>query len=440
MQDTPTNEQPPENVRPPRSKVRLTFIIALWLVIVLLLIAIFSPVRDVVINRFLTGVPTPTPTLVAGDNLFYIQATPKGTISIDGRTLTNVPDPNSGQRPLQLAYGKHNIVWQVAPFSPISCVVSIPSSITNQCSDESITQSPNGSNVRLITFNASLNNLPSAPRNALIHTLQDTLNTLQSTSIVQPGEHYLLASSSGLNVTTTATQLLKATLHFNLDTNQVANRPCISYGEDVCSYNGQNCLQFCTIQVQKFPGIAPDMQPPTDGWTALALFYPTWTYTTASGQIIAQNQPDTSSSSIGTDHSIELHLTWDSKGWHASLLSTGAGSFLGGIPTIADPICTPLNDLVSSLIAYVDPSAAPGVSIHWGLLAGPNHADGCLGVAASTNTSNATLAQSALFLYRCGILIAVNPLAHHYFPSLPVANAYEQGIAQSIAARYPSLA
>ncbi len=295
MQEDINNTQPPENDRPPRSKGRLTFIIALWLVIVLLLVAIFSPVRDVVINRFLVVAPTPTATLVSGDNLFYIQALPKGTISIDGQTLKSVPDPSSGQRPLQLSRGRHNIVWQAQPFAPISCVVSIPSTITNQCSDESITQSPSGSNVRLITFNASLNNLPSTPRNALIHTLQDTLNTLQSTSIVQPGEHYLYTSPSGSVSTRIATQQLRATLHFNLDTNPAAKRTCTSIsGEDICANNGQNCISFCTLQVNTYPGTPPGTQAPTEGWTVLALFYPTWTYTTASGQIIAQNQPDSS--------------------------------------------------------------------------------------------------------------------------------------------------
>ncbi|MEO9059740.1 MAG: hypothetical protein ABI396_16325, partial [Ktedonobacteraceae bacterium] len=150
------NEKPPENDRPPRNKARLTFTVTLSLVIVLLLVALFSPVRDVVFKRFLTVAPSPTATLVSGDNLFYIQATPRGTITLDGRTLTHVPDPSSGLRPLQLARGKHTIVWQAQPFAPITCVVSIPSSITNECNYESLTQSPGGTNIRLITFNASL--------------------------------------------------------------------------------------------------------------------------------------------------------------------------------------------------------------------------------------------------------------------------------------------
>ncbi|HLX41094.1 MAG TPA: hypothetical protein VKR42_11220, partial [Ktedonobacteraceae bacterium] len=96
--DTINNEQPPEHDRPPRSKARLTFTITLWLIIVLLLVAIFTPVRDVVVNRFLTTAPSPTATLVPGDDLITISATPTGTIFIDGHAIkSSNPDGLSGQ-------------------------------------------------------------------------------------------------------------------------------------------------------------------------------------------------------------------------------------------------------------------------------------------------------------------------------------------------------
>ncbi len=433
------NEESLENDRQPRSKARFIFAITLWLVIVLLVIGIFTPARNAVVNHFLTGVPSPTATLVSGDNLFYIQATPRGTITLDGRTLTYVPDPNAGQRPLQLARGKHIIVWQAHPFMPISCVVFIPSSMTNTCNNESHTQSPAGSNIRLITFNASLDILPVDQQTAVRHTLQETLNTLQSTSIVQPGEHYLTASPSGLVVTRTATQPLKAILSFTLDTNPNSGKVCVSTAEDLCANNGQNCLQLCTVQVQLYPHLSPDIQVLTQGWTIIAVFYPSWTYITTGGHLIAQQQPDSASNAIGTDHSAEFHLTWDSKGWHASLLSTGAGAIVPGLPVIADPICTPLNDLVNNSLTYGDPSVTPAVTVQWGVFAGSNHADGCLGVASSAYYYNFDVIppHAAYFLYRCGVLLAANPLAHRYFPDLPVADAYEQGLAQRIAARYP---
>ncbi len=133
-ENTPLNEQSPAHDRPPRSKARLTFTIALFLVIVLLLIAIFSPVRNVMINHFLTAAPSPTATLVAGDNLITISATPTGTIFIDGHTIkSSNPGSLSGQfgpyytaKPIRLSRGQHKIVWQAPPFLPLTCIISVP--------------------------------------------------------------------------------------------------------------------------------------------------------------------------------------------------------------------------------------------------------------------------------------------------------------------------
>lgn len=71
MEDTSGND------RPPRNKVRLAFTIALFLVLVLILVAIFTPVRDIVISH-LTVVPSPTPTatLAPGDDVIDIHASP----------------------------------------------------------------------------------------------------------------------------------------------------------------------------------------------------------------------------------------------------------------------------------------------------------------------------------------------------------------------------
>ncbi len=134
--DAINNEQPPENDRPPRNKARLTFTIVLWLVIILLLIAIFSPVRNVVINRFLTTAPTPTPTIVPGGNQFYIQANPQGIVTIDGHRVSYLPDVNNNQPPLTLSSGEHKIVWQAPPFLPLTCIVSVPPILNEPCNYE----------------------------------------------------------------------------------------------------------------------------------------------------------------------------------------------------------------------------------------------------------------------------------------------------------------
>ena len=39
----------------------------------------------------------------------------------------------------------------------------------------------------------------------------------------------------------------------------------------------------------------------------------------------------------------------------------------------------------------------------------------------------------AYCLLRFGVLLAVNDAAHHFWPNLPVADAYEQSLAQQLA-------
>ena len=119
MQETPVNG-PPENERPPRNKGRLTFTIALFLVLVLVLLAIFTPVRDAVINR-LTVVPSPTPTatLAPGDNIIDIHASPPGTVTVDGHAITLTTRqgyPYSEAKAIHLLRGMHRIIWQAPPF------------------------------------------------------------------------------------------------------------------------------------------------------------------------------------------------------------------------------------------------------------------------------------------------------------------------------------
>ncbi len=76
--------------------------------------------------------------------------------------------------------------------------------------------------------------------------------------------------------------------------------------------------------------------------------------------------------------------------------------------------------------------------VTWKLFEGMNLAQGCLAVAvpqqssASTPTA-AALKAGAYFLWRFGVFLAANNLAHSYFPSLPIADSYEQHIAQNIA-------
>jgi hypothetical protein len=308
MSDLEDVEHSLQDDRPPRNRLRLGFTITIWLVLIAVVVAIFSPLRDVALNHIFPPSITSTATVTAGENQFYIQASPQGIITIDGRPVTQLPAVGTGT-PIQLSRGQHKIVWQAEPFAPISCIVSVPSSITNdQCNYESNFPLSSGTNIRLISFFATLSSLSDNQQTALKQAIQTALDRLQSTDTVQPGEQYVYAPSSGPTIVKTATQPLQATLRFQLDTNPASKNSCTNgFGNsEICSLNGQNCLQLCT---DIFQGI---VQPQGKLiWDLIALFYPTWIYTTQSGQVVAQNQPDSNNANVGQDHSMEMKVTWD---------------------------------------------------------------------------------------------------------------------------------
>ncbi|MHB8596462.1 MAG: hypothetical protein ACYDER_06585 [Ktedonobacteraceae bacterium] len=435
--NTVNEDREAENDRPPRSRVRLAFIIALWLVIILLLVAIFSPVRDVVINRFLTTAPTPTPTIVAGGNQFYIQAYPQGTITIDGQAVTSLPNEYNKEPPLTLSRGEHKIEWQSPPFLPLTCIVSVPPMLNEPCNYESLGDIANAPSLRVISFNASITNLSTAQQTALKQSIQDTLNTLQSTDTLQTGEQYVYAQPSGETIVKTATQPLNATLSLHLDTNPTSSNSCSPNG-DFCTMSGQNCLQICSDgETISSHGVFT--------WNIIALYYPTWTYTTQSGQVVARNQPDTNSSAVGMDHSIDLGATWNGKAWKVGLVTYNNVLFKSS--NIPPPACAAMHNLNNSFgdntalpAPFGETQGANPKNVDWGYVVDSNEAQGCLGVVVLSQDTTATPTNfkqpPAYFLYRFGVLLAVNALAHSEFPSVPLADAYEQSIAQQIAAHY----
>lgn len=440
MSDQENSEHSLQDDRPPRNKVRLAFTISLWLALSLVIVAIFSPLRDVVINRFLTVAPTPTPTIVAGGNQFYIQANPQGIVTIDGHVVTKLPNENDNQVPITLSRGQHKIVWQAPPFQPLTCIVSVPPLIGEPCNYESTGNYFSDSSARVISFAASMTNLSNAQQTALKQAIQTMLNALQSTDTLSTGERYVYKQTSGVTIVKTAVQPLNATLSLHLDANPNSSNSCTSNG-DLCTLSGQNCLQICS-----------DGGTTSSGgvftWNIIALYYSTWAYTTQSGQVVARNQPDTNYTTVGVDHSIDLEATWNGKAWKVSLPSYNASSAI--IPITTPLACASIHSLVGSYTNYGSGATAFTATqgsnpraVNWSYVAGSNEAQGCLGVIVLSQDTTATPTNfkqpPAYFLYRFGVLLAANALAHSEFPSIPMADANEQAISQSITAKlkYP---
>lgn len=414
---------------PRQRRHRLVTFITLSCIALLIILASTPAVRNLASGLIarVTALPTPTPTLPSEETEFYVQGDPPwGHLAINGRLLSAVPAPGAAV-PLHLSPGHYTLQWQAAPFTPQTCSLSVPPDYASDtCVDNSVIQVSNGASVSIISFEVSLDNLPAQQRIALVTAAQTALNGAQSRTIVRPGERYALPASCSASQPLpgqlsgcfgVAHQPLSATLHFQLDTDAVANASCASpEPQQPCSFSSQNCHLFCG-------GFSPP------AWNVLAPVRDLFTFTLPDGHVVVQDVPD----NLSEESLLSLQITWDQAGWHVSPQLDGAQSFFG-LPT-----CEPLA-LNTNLLG--DPQVTtPSLSLEslqFSYAVGSSLADGCVAVAtdhplsSGTPTPSSPPAQSAYLLYRFGIILAANSTAHRYWPYLPVADPYEQQLAAHV--------
>lgn len=411
---------------PRQRRQRLAAFIALGCMALLIILGSTPAVRNLVARG--TALPTPTPTLPPEDSEFYVQAIPAwGHLVIDGRLLSSAPAPRVAP-PLHLSPGHHTLQWRAAPFLTQSCTLSVPPHYASDtCVDNNVIELAGGHYVSIISFEVSLDDLPTLQRIALINVVQAALNSAQSRTMVRPGERYALPPSCSSSQPLTgqlsgcfgvAHQPLRATLHFQLDTNAVTNASCASpEPQQPCSISTQNCHLFCS-------GFS------SSAWNVVVPVRDLFTFTLLDGYIVKQDVPD----NLNQESLVPLQITWDQAGWHVSLQLGSAQSFFG-FPT-CEPMAMNTNLLGDPQISTPSLSLA---SLQFSYAVGQSLADGCVAVATynplsgSTPTSSTAQAQIAALLYRFGIILAANSAAHRYWPYLPVADSYEQQLAAQAA-------
>jgi len=425
---------------PPRPPVRPAVIIGIIALVVLIVAGgIFATAKFVGGNTN----AVPTPTLVPGSNLFYVQTSPAwGNFFVDGQPLAHMPTNPVVDVPLQLSAGVHQVTWQAEPFTQ-HCVIVVPPVVSQtRCLANDpvpITKGPNkGLSAYLITFTTSFSDLTPAQQQPLFQAAQKALDALQASDTVQPGEQY--ADLNAPQFIATATTPLRATLRYQLDTGLAA--PCagqffLNFGT-TCSINGQDCHLFCDAD-QTQPGQPGQLVKATPGlWDVSGIVRSTWTYTTLNGQIVAQNQPD-EADNLGTEYLVNLYITYANGQWQVSTKTPVNSTNL----TIS-PSCEAANYLVIqvgfSTFSNINLPGNPNASISWNTSYGSNLAAGCLLTATALPPQNnsatpvPTPPPFAHCLYRFGVLLALDHAAHALWPNLPLADAYEQGIARNIKA------
>jgi len=422
---------------PPPKRRRPLAVIA---VIVLIIVLVGG---GLAISRAASGgafgpAPTPTATLLPGENLFYITSNPSwGTISVDGHTLAH--PPALGSQPLTLSAGGHTIVWNAQPLPPQKCLIFVPPQQTSggNCSATDQMTVQNGKDAGLsatvveFTLDSSLLSRPQFT--ALSNAIQTYFNTFQATDTVQTGEQY--AEANAPNNVATATQPLKATFKVHLDTNSNSNLPC--YVGNVGLQSCSSCYTFCSPSTGfDFSALPGNFRfPPT--WDIYTVTYATWDYTTLSGQSVATNQPDTAAST-NLEYTTALFITWTGSQWHVSDIPTkNDTSFYSGLTPPCSVVQATMfnNNSLSNPYYSVTINGQPQ-NLSWqDYDSGHNLAQGCLTgaiIQPGNNTPVAANAPEAYVLYRFGVLLAANSLAHRWWPSLPVVSAYEQGIVQQL--------
>jgi hypothetical protein len=136
-----------------------------------------------------------------------------------------------------------------------------------------------------------------------------------------------------------------------------------------------------------------------------------------------------------------IDISWDGADWHASAPISGEIQ-----PTdLPNPVCATTQDEIN--YQEVNPPELPdGSQFRWEYIPGDPAALGCLAVVVPENiagTPTADLSDVAtsgfVLLHRFGVMLAANAATHRYWPFLPLADAYEQALARTLAQQNPSL-
>jgi hypothetical protein len=410
-------------------RVRFTFIASILAIIVLVLLASTVPVRNLAMRLVASHLPTPTAPLAPGVDLFYISGEPSwGQAYLDGHVLKHLPRIGV-DAPLRFARGQHTLEWRAAPFQVQRCLVSVPPDYgVDTCHYNDSVGLSSGISAWSLSFQTSLQLLPDNQQRTLVQVVQAALDMQRSTETVQAGELYDTASQRGMFIT--ASQQLRATLHFQLDTTPLSpnSGPCMINGQNngpECAIWNQNCREFCTDPS------ATDASQFSKEWDVLGIVLPVWDYTTLQGKVIAQNQPDGFGGAEGYEFPIPLHIAWNGTSWQVTVPLDSAN-----ILPFGNPFCASAESEVQ-----IDPSLSAAelqnLPVMWKYASGAVGAAGCVAVAVpNPNPPQADRKgrpyMLAYCLQRFGVLLAANNVAHRLWPTLPVADAYEQQLARQL--------
>ncbi len=390
-------------------------------VVMATLVLSITPTREALRGIVLGPTPTMTQPVPVGEDNLYIVLSPRwGAVTLDDKPLSHLPVEGIDQ-PLHLARGGHILRWRFAPIIDISCRLTVPSALGDTCPLRVGILPGKKGIASVVSLQLSLSSLTPAYRITLLAAIRAALETRQSSEIVRVGERYVDLTRSGAPVV--ATQPLRATLSFISDAeNPQAQCVAIDSGPGAnCAMNG-DCRELCT---------APWQTPPTSwggAWQAYIVAHASWRYTTLDGRVVADDQPDIGGELqfLGANaFPVPVAIGWDGSTWKVQV-NIGTKDSSAPWP---DLVCASAwADVQNSFVAPPDPGVWQASTLAY--IPGASAASGCLLVMTAAGQP------PLLVLHRFGIALAVNDSTEHQLccPMLPVADAYEQQLAQRILA------
>jgi hypothetical protein len=351
---------------------------------------------------------TPPGASDAGERSFMtLDGVPWGTLLIDGKR-----DPHANTRlalyqgSFTLPPGRHTLEYRADPFPTLRCVVTVPTGPADTCPLISSQQAgtladPFPPATRLLDLRATPASLPSSQQAALVAAIQSALvqRVPAETATVLPGERYVTAGGS----VAIATQPLQASFLYEFPWD---------------AHSGlRDCRSLC---------VPRDLALSEDAWVISAHVRQGWRYTTADGvpvipfapPIASGIAPLTPSGASATDIFINLFISW-TEHWQVSTLSLAEFGGPCAVPTCAVGFEALLHVLGSANMSFTRIPLSRA-------------ANGCLFVVQRFTAGGALAGQPLYYLFRFGVLLAVNAPARSTLPALPVATPEEQSLARQI--------
>lgn len=360
--------------------------------------------------------PPPLPTAVPqeGDDLFlWEHSVPWGQLRIDGKPGPIVSGPATGAA-FRLSRGRHTLEYTAALFPPLRCVVTVPFQRDDTCPlDRGLGASSITSSTpltRVLDLRATIDRLPSAQAQELIAETQARFTAMATAlphGTLVPGDHYL-DTSGDLRQITPSDDIHALSPQFRL-------------ASSLDLYAGTACITLCT---RTGLGESYGEDANARGWALLAPVDLTWRYLAADGRVALDNGP---SVPVGAQRSMLIPIVarWQADTWQVDIPVYGKQ---------ADPVlCVTGQHYREVLQLTPGQTSIDDQNFPWPFLVSTSEL-GCLYAGSARDPlSGKPIGPFALAFYRAGVLLAVNPMAHEVFPSLPMASAHESALANAVA-------